>query len=112
MERWHIAGNFINSFRSFVVLLYLFLTPGWRVCLSQKHYTLIWPGLKPGPVILESNTHTSGPLSFAMLRAALAIGSCSGSYDWRSFTPFGIEQLFYGSNFIDRRIYSLSVVFI
>ena len=47
-----------------------------------------------------------------MLRAALAIGSCSGSYDWRSFTPFGIEQLFYGSNFIDRRIYSLSVVFI
>ena len=47
-----------------------------------------------------------------MLRAVLAIGPCGASYDWRSFTSFGIKQLFYGSNFIDRIIYSLSLALI
>ena len=47
-----------------------------------------------------------------MLRAALAIGSCGASYYWRSFTSFGIRQLFYGSNFIDRIVYSLSLAFL
>ena len=42
-----------------------------------EHNTMIWPGLKPGPVNLESNTHTSGPLSFAMWKTALEIGSFS-----------------------------------
>ena len=65
--------------------------------------------LKSEPVNLESNTLTSWPLNFAMLRAALAIGSCGASYYWRSFTSFGINQLFYGSNLIDRIIYSLSL---
>ena len=44
-----------------------------------------------------------------MLRAVLAIGPCGASYDWPSFTSFGIKQLFYGSNLIDRIIYSLSL---
>ena len=61
---------------------------------------------------MESNTLTSWALNFAVLRAALAIGPCGASYYWRYFTSFGIKQLFYGSNFIDRIVYSLSLALI
>ena len=45
------------------------------------------PGLKLGPVSLESKIHTSETLTFAMLRAALAIASYSASNNWRFLLP-------------------------